>query len=103
MRGAEPDRCVTNARRDPLGGELAAVNPDDGDRVAKPMFEFPQLRENVDAVDSAVSPEVQQEELAPEVGESESAPAGVQPVERIGEFGGAHRWGGDPVGHDVMW
>jgi hypothetical protein len=27
----------------------------------------------------------------------------VQPVERIGEFGGAHRWGGDPVGHDVMW
>src|SRR5690242_17640651 len=53
----------------------------------------------MDAVDSAVRPEVEQQELAPKVAERESPSARVHPIERIGEVRGANGGRGDSVGH----
>jgi hypothetical protein len=82
---------------DRVGGELGAVDPDDGDRAAEPALDVPQLREHVDAVDSAAGPEVEQQQLAPEVTEGESACARVQPIEGIGRVGGANGGSGNAV------
>ena len=44
-------------------------------------FELPQLREYVDAVDSPIGPEIQQNYLAPHVSQAELASARMNPVE----------------------
>lgn len=83
MDCVEPDRGVTNARRLALGGVFAAMDTDDGDLIGVPRFELPQLQEDVHAVDSAIGPEVQQQQLAAEVRERALLAAGVNPVERV--------------------
>jgi hypothetical protein len=97
MGRTEPDGGVTNARRVAFGDVLAAVHPDDGDGFGKPLLELPQLRQHMDAVDSTVGPEVEEEQLAAKVAECEPPTAGMQPIERVGKVWGAHGWGGDPV------
>ena len=72
-----------------FAGELSAVDASDRDVIRISLFELPQLREYVDAVDSAVGPEVEQQEFAAKVGELKPATAGVNPVERVGEIGSA--------------
>jgi hypothetical protein len=52
-------------------------------------LELPQLREDVKAVDSAVRPEVEQQDLSADVGEGERASAGIDPVEPRRKIGGA--------------
>ena len=74
-----------------LARELSAVDANDRDVIRISLFELPQLREYVDAIDSAIGPEVEQQELAAKVGELKSATAGVNPVERVGEIGSAYR------------
>jgi hypothetical protein len=69
MCRAEPDGRVTNARRVAFGDVLAAVDTDDGDGLGKPMLELPQLRQHMNAVDSTVRPEIEQEQLAAKVAE----------------------------------
>ena len=54
------------------------------------MFELPQLRKYVDAVDSPVGPEVQQQQLPAKIGEAEASPAGMYPVHTVREVGSAH-------------
>jgi len=44
----------------------------------------------MDAVDSAVRPEVEQEQLTAEVAEREAPTGGVQPIERVGKVGRAN-------------
>lgn len=44
-------------------------------------FELPQLREYMDAVDSPIGPEIQQNYLAPHVSQAELASACMNPVE----------------------
>ena len=46
-----------------------------------PGFELPQLREYMDAVDSPIGPEIQQNYLAPHVSQAELASACMNPVE----------------------
>ena len=82
MRRTESERRLTNALGDALGDVLAAVDADDGDVIGVFLFELPQLRKYVDAVDSAVGPEIEEEQLAAEVGEREPASPSVDPVER---------------------
>jgi hypothetical protein len=53
------------------------VHTDDGDGIGKPLLELPQLRQHMDAVDSPVCPEVEEEQLAAKVAEREPSPAGV--------------------------
>jgi hypothetical protein len=73
-----------------LARELSAVDANDRDVIRISLFELPQLRKYVDAVDSAVSPEVEQQEFAAKIGEAKSAAAGVNPVERVREVGSAY-------------
>src|SRR3989442_11124709 len=63
----------------PLAQELRRVHTDDGELLAPLALELPQLRKDVQAVDSAEGPEVEQDQLAVQVAEGERAP-GVEPV-----------------------
>jgi len=68
MNCIEPDRRISNPRRNPLGVILPAVNADYCERAAVFRFELPQLREYVDAVDSPIGPEVQKYDFPAQVG-----------------------------------
>ena len=50
-----------------LGGELGRVDGDDLDGVGVAALDLPQLRKHVEAVDSSVGPEVEDEEPSAEV------------------------------------
>jgi hypothetical protein len=87
MGRTESERGLTNALGDALGDVLAAMDADDGDMIGVLLFEPPQLRKYVDAVDSAVRPEIEEEQLTAEVGEREAPSPGVDPIERCWEVG----------------
>jgi hypothetical protein len=55
----------------PFGRELGGMNADDDQFTGEFTFQLPQLREDVEAVDSAVGPEVEDDQLAAQVGERE--------------------------------
>jgi len=61
-----------------LSGELGGVNANYNQAIRVTNFEFPQLREDVKAVNSAESPEVQQDQLAAQVSHPQGL-AGVDP------------------------
>ena len=54
----------------PLGDELRRVYADDDELPAPLPLEPPHLRKDVQAVDSAVGPEVEQDQLAAEIAEA---------------------------------
>ena len=64
-----------------LGGELARVNADYYEVGAVFLFKPVDHRQHVDAVDSAVGPEVEQHQLAAQIGQRERLTSGVDPVE----------------------
>ena len=97
--GAEADGGVSNALAVALRGVLAAMNTDDRDGIGEALLDLPQLREDMDAVDSAIRPEVEQQQLPAEVAEGEPATAGVKPVEGVRKVGCADGRKGHPVGH----
>ena len=90
MDGTQTDGRVANVRAVALARELAALDANDCNIIGISLFELPQLRKNVDTVDSAVGPEIEQEELAAKIGELKPAAAGVDPVERVREIGRAY-------------
>jgi hypothetical protein len=55
------------------------------EHVVKPLLELPDPREQVEAVDSAVRPEVEDDDLAAQVGDAEWA-LDVEPVESLQEL-----------------
>ena len=57
--------------------ELRRVHPDRHQYVAVPLLQRPQLVQHVQAVDAAERPEVQQHDLAAQLGQAQPAPAGV--------------------------
>jgi hypothetical protein len=67
------------------------VNADDGGFGGKLLLDLPQLRKDVNAVDSPVRPEIEDEKSAAIVGEGASKVARVQPVETSWEIGRANR------------
>jgi hypothetical protein len=75
------------------------VHTDDGDGLGKSLLELPQLRKHMNAVDSAVRPEVEEQHLAAEVSEREPPTTGVQPVERVGKVRGSDSGGVDGGWH----
>lgn len=48
-----------------------------------PGFELPQLREYMDAVNSPIGPEIQQNDLAPHISQAELATTCMNPVEIV--------------------
>jgi hypothetical protein len=65
---------------------LAAVNAYDNEPVGEFFFELPQLRKNVNAVDSTVGPEIEQNDLSPQVNEPQGPVACVNPIQIRREF-----------------
>src|SRR5450756_931699 len=60
--------------------ELGRVHPDDDEDVAVLLLEPAQLVQDMQAVDAAEGPEVEQDDLAAQVGQREVTAAGVQPA-----------------------
>jgi hypothetical protein len=61
------------------------MHPDYHEHVVKPLLELPDPREQVEAVDSAVRPEVEDDDLAAQVGDAEWA-LDVEPVKSLQEL-----------------
>ena len=76
--------------RDRVGlvDELGRVHPDDDDLVAVRLLELAQLVEDVQAVDAAEGPEVEDDDLAAQVREGDVDAPGVEPA-ASDELGGA--------------
>ena len=83
--------CVPNSVSYPLSMVFPAVNSNYDDLGFELFFQLPQLRKYVNAVDSPIGPEVEEEDLAPQVSQSERAVLGVDPVQIGREIGGANR------------
>ena len=84
-----------------LIGELGAVNSDDHQLVRVLQLEALQIGNDVDAVDAPVGPEVEQDDLSPQVGQLDRS-CDIEPIEalrklrsRIGprKRSGSHRLG----------
>jgi hypothetical protein len=91
MSCIEPDRRVVYPASDSFGMILPAVNTNHDELAGVFQFELPQLRENMDAVNSTVGPEVEEDNLAPQIGKFEFLTSGVNPVEVIWKLGRSNR------------
>jgi hypothetical protein len=89
MRDVMPANGVTKGRRLPLVGKLCRVDPDDGQALGVPGFQRLQLREDVQAVNSAIGPEVEEDHAPAEIGETEGL-RDVEPLQPLGELRGAN-------------
>ena len=69
----------------PLVGKLRRMDPNDRQGLGKPGIQRLQLREDVQAVDSAVGPEVEQDHASPEICEAERM-RGVEPLHAFGKL-----------------
>ena len=91
MCSAEAQARVADVRRDAFLRELSAVNADDGNFRRVFLLELPQLRKDMDAVDSAIGPEIEEQELTAKVGEGKFPTAGVDPLQGVGKIRRANR------------
>jgi hypothetical protein len=83
-------RRVTNTGRIALCDIFAAVHPYDSYVAGIPLLDLPQLRKNVNAIDSAVRPEVEKDHVTPKTFQRERLFACMDPVEARREFGCAN-------------
>ena len=72
---------LADARRLPLRDVFATVHADDHDVPRESALELPQLREDVQAIDSAVRPEIQQDHFAAEGIQRQRSPTRIYPIE----------------------
>lgn len=72
--------------------EFRRVHADDDEHVPVAVVQRAQLLEDMQAVDAAERPEVEQYDLAAEIRPGESGTAGVEPATGAGEFRRAHPW-----------
>jgi hypothetical protein len=66
---------------------FAALNSDDYQLRFIPGFELPQLRKYMNAVYSAIRPEVEQNYFPAKIGKLERLSAGMYPVDIVRKFG----------------
>ena len=81
MYGIQAQAGVAEARRIAFCRKLSTVYAHDGYFSPVFLFERPQLRKHVDAVDSAVRPEIEQQEPSAKICQGELPSAGVDPFE----------------------
>ena len=60
--------------------ELRGVDADDDELLGEPLLDRPQLVEDVQAVDAAERPEVEQHDATAQLGEGQVVTAGVEPA-----------------------
>ena len=68
-----------------LIGEFGRMDADHNQFFGILLFESPQLRKDMGAVDSTVSPEIQNHDLAPELFHGQRT-VGIDPLQGIGKF-----------------
>jgi hypothetical protein len=71
---------------------FATMHTNDDDIILVPLFDLPQLRKDVYAVDSAISPEIQEDDSAAKFRELDGFSAGIDPVETRWKFRGTDTW-----------
>lgn len=69
--------------------KLRGVDPDDHDRVPVLLLQLAELVQDMQAVDAAEGPEIQDDDASPQVGEGVLLLARVQPAALAGQLGGA--------------
>ena len=65
------------------------MDPDDDDVVRIPLLDLPQLRKDVNAVDSAIGPEIEENDLATQILDAQLLTTRVNPVEARREVRGS--------------
>ncbi|OPY90386.1 MAG: hypothetical protein A4E73_02523 [Syntrophaceae bacterium PtaU1.Bin231] len=87
-----PHERPADGRGFPLGSVLGRVYGDDGEFRGVLVFQPPQVSQDVHAVDAAGGPEIQDNDLAPQIRERKR-PLDIEPLQAPGEFGriGARR------------
>ena len=94
---------IQYARRNALGVVFPAVNTYYDERLSIPLFEFPQLRKYVNAIDSAVRPEVQQHRFLSQVRQTKGTGRRVDPFDVLRKFRSADsRKGGWAGSHEIV-
>jgi hypothetical protein len=66
------------------------MNSDDDNVVRVPLLDLPQLRKNVDAVDSAIGPEIEENDFAAQVVDAQLLASCMNPVETPRKVGGSN-------------
>ena len=80
MADRQPPHRVGDGGRLLLAGKLRRVNADDHQLAAVLSLQLPQLRDDVQTVDSAEGPEVEHHDLAAQLAQRQRA-IGVDPVQ----------------------
>lgn len=91
MVQSKPEHGISDARRSALGVIFPAMDTKDYEFLTISFFELPQLRKYVDAVDSAVGPEIEQHDSSTQITEMDRAVGRIDPVEIVGKLGSSHR------------
>lgn len=81
--------------------ELRRVHADDHDRVPVLPLQLPQLVQDVQAVDAAEGPEIQDDDASPQVGQGVLLVARVQPAALAGQLGARTRARREVRGEDA--
>jgi hypothetical protein len=69
---------------------FAAVYSDDDNVIRISLFDLPQLRENMDAIDSAIGPEIEKHYLAAQLLDTQCLAVGMNPIETLGKIGSSN-------------
>ena len=91
MLDSQTNRRIADPLCYSLSVVLAAVHADDDERICEFLFELPQLRKNMNAVDSTVRPEIEKDGFSPQVDKPQRAVPCVNPVQIRREFGRSNR------------
>lgn len=94
MCSTEANGSIANAWRDTLSVIFATMDADYYQFRFIPLFELPQLREYMDAVDSTIGPEIEQDDFPAKIGELDGPSAGMYPVDVVGKFRRSYGWSG---------
>ena len=81
---------LANPGRLALRDIFAAMHSDHDQVGRKPLFDLPQLRKDVNAVYSAVRPEIEEDNFASQTFQCEGMAIGVYPIEARWKFGRSH-------------
>lgn len=92
MRYLVPKGRLTNTGCLALRDIFAAMHSNDNNVVGILLFDLPQLRQNVNAVDSAIGPEIEEDHTATQALERERLSTGVNPVETRRKLRSPNAW-----------
>ncbi len=100
---AESRDGIQYARRNALGVVFPAMHAYYDERLSIPLFEFPQLRKDVNAIDSAVRPEIQQHRFLSQVRQTKGTSGRVDPFDVLRKFRSADsRKSGWAGSHEIV-